>query len=67
MGNNFLFSEKPEILENYPENGAYLIVFTDFPENIKMLIKTIITVNVTSSETTRMGHKDLKMVAIEYE
>jgi hypothetical protein len=61
MRNNVLLSSKKEILESYPPDGEYVVVFTDAPMKLKLQAFYKLKVRVLKSHTTGYQVHDLEL------
>ena len=59
MRNNVLISDAKELSAGFPEQGNYLVVFTEEPENLVLGKFYKMTVEVVEGKTSRHGEHDL--------
>ena len=63
IGNSVLVSQDDEVLQSYPSEGNYLVVFTDVPERLEVSKFYRFNVKVLEARSTGHGVQDLKLIS----
>lgn len=61
MGSNVLLSDRSEVLKSYPDEGNYVVVFTENPRKLSLGKCYLLTVEITDRKTTSYNVQDLRL------